>query len=66
MIEELAEKTRVIYELQSKLEKMSEKSNLSNNAQGDGYETQHLLTVVSTLEQQVNLKSSENRLLNLF
>ena len=66
MIEELAEKTRVIYELQSKLEKMSEKSNLSNNDQGDGYETQHLLTVVSTLEQQVNLKSSENRLLNLF
>ena len=62
MIEELAEKTRVIYELQSKLEKMSEKSNLSNNDQGDGYETQHLLTVVSALEQQVNFKSLENGL----
>jgi hypothetical protein len=60
LIQELAEKNRVISELQSKFEKIlvvTDSSDSSNNGQGDGYETQHLLPVVSTLEQQVNLKS---------
>jgi hypothetical protein len=60
LIQELAEKNRVISELQSKFEKIlvvTDSSDSSNNGQGDGYETQHLLSVVSTLEQQVNLKS---------
>ncbi len=54
---ELAEKTEMISELQSKLEDMSVVTDLSttpSNDQGDCSETQHLQTVASALEQQVN------------
>ncbi len=55
---ELAGKTEMISELQSKLEDMSvvtDSSITPNNGQGDCSETQHLQTVASALEQQVNL-----------